>query len=1170
MAAIDLKNVLRVLRAYLSERNLTFAELTSAHIDDLFSLGITKSQVEALIADGSLIADDSITEAKLADDVKTKLNKSGGSSTFTELTDTPAAIGTGNAGKILQGNAAGDGLEFTDKPDLTAYSTTAQITTAISDAIGNIPDANDSVKGKVELATNNETTTGTDTTRAVTPAGVKSALSGIVSKNTSQDTEIANLKNADTTEATTRAEADTALGLRIDEIGGDSNHFVRVVRKENADYYARGNKDYYVENTAEIVKQDKYYIVNPVVADLGTIPDDEAGKYAIKDSSGTITYTAPSKGDIAIMFSDTQVSIPDKFENLQYLNENKIEAILIYEGQWIITNSHFKNAINCTETGIFANVEGVENNAIGDHSHVEGDNNTASYEAGVSHAEGSFNTIKVPYAHIQGYRGVLAEENTIHAIAYGDHSPTDAEKTGSVNVGLIYELDKTGNSKQTGTVTATDFVKTDGTSIGGTVPDASTTVKGKVELANNTETTTGTDTTRAVTPAGVKSALSGIVSKNTAQDTKITALENADTTIRSEFAAGDTALGARIDAYDALPMAGITKTEQLTFFHDPHRINAEAAEPMHTIISTLEGSDATAKELYTTRQAGSFVSADNFMPLTTEEFDVSGERHKALVATVPGDFNDYTFLVVQFNDSSEELAKTVYIPLDTISNGFDWVISDARRTEDINKRELRVRVELDGNNTKIKFHQEAVPTSSNSAIYLFISFFLKLKARGERGLPGPSQDLSGYYTKIETDAKIAEEDQKVKDASRFLLASWRGDDGSPFTTNGGSLPVAYKVAGATYDATNDWIDIGTGTQGVGWLNNEIDFNRFEMVSRFRVGQGWNEMFYWGVRDEFALNPDGTFGWTHSTTNSGFAVLISPGSSGRIRLMAFNRELTSNTIVAQEDTSDFTSNGTHEIRIAVINGEIKVSDNEGNVQATFTIPSTLHANALGVAGGRFGMIHDGDPNDRDVKLQDIYIKQPDINTFDDTLTLPAVSDASGSGNTLTLKRRGGDDLNLKIVEKSERVFANSSIKKTGSAIGAWEFKVANTMLLEVGKSEETPSGVADSNNQYKGISIEIPKDKWNDMNKIVISATHSSQVFMCNLPAIYKSDLTPGTRVRSGTSGVGELKLELYFEENKNKSGAVDLTSNRLVIEVINQAKVTVYIGEVFLQHLEIS
>ena len=41
---------------------------------------------------------------------------------------------------------------------------------------GDEPDASDTVKGVVELATTAETTTGTDTTRAATPAGVKAAL----------------------------------------------------------------------------------------------------------------------------------------------------------------------------------------------------------------------------------------------------------------------------------------------------------------------------------------------------------------------------------------------------------------------------------------------------------------------------------------------------------------------------------------------------------------------------------------------------------------------------------------------------------------------------------------------------------------------------------------------------------------------------------------------------------------------------------------------------------------------------------------------------------------------------------------------------------------------------------------------------------------------------------
>ena len=39
---------------------------------------------------------------------------------------------------------------------------------------------------------------------------------------------------------------------------------------------------------------------------------------------------------------------------------------------------------------------------------------------------------------------------------------------------------------------------------GGSVSDASTTVKGKIEIATNTEVQTGTDTARAITPAGLQ------------------------------------------------------------------------------------------------------------------------------------------------------------------------------------------------------------------------------------------------------------------------------------------------------------------------------------------------------------------------------------------------------------------------------------------------------------------------------------------------------------------------------------------------------------------------------------------------------------------------------------------------------------------------------------------
>ncbi len=58
------------------------------------------------------------------------------------------------------------------------------------------------------------------------------------------------------------------------------------------------------------------------------------------------------------------------------------------------------------------------------------------------------------------------------------------------------------NGTNTEQLATTAFVQT--AVANGTTPDATTTTKGKVELATTTETTAGTDATRAVTPAGLK------------------------------------------------------------------------------------------------------------------------------------------------------------------------------------------------------------------------------------------------------------------------------------------------------------------------------------------------------------------------------------------------------------------------------------------------------------------------------------------------------------------------------------------------------------------------------------------------------------------------------------------------------------------------------------------
>ena len=296
-------------------------------------------------------------------------------------------------------------------------------------------------------------------------------------------------------------------------------HFVRVIRKEGI---VVGDKDFYVENVSEIVQVDEYYLVNPVVSMLGTIADAEAGKFAIKDEDGIITYTSPNNGDGVKVYADRQVDITDSDGNVNFANENKIVALLIYEGgNWIITNSYFKTGNNNTETGAFANAEGDSNTVSGNFSHAEGsDNNVSGHAAhaegvrnivsgNISHAEGSSNvisgfaghaegeghiitgnyghaqgqrnringpreahvegfgnTIKTDYAHLQGRLAVLGHPDTLFGIGYSETFPSEEELAANDDANLVYKVDKFGNSTQTGKVVATEFEKADGTPVG--------------------------------------------------------------------------------------------------------------------------------------------------------------------------------------------------------------------------------------------------------------------------------------------------------------------------------------------------------------------------------------------------------------------------------------------------------------------------------------------------------------------------------------------------------------------------------------------------------------------------------------------------------------------------------------------------------------------------------
>ena len=130
----------------------------------------------------------------------------------TRISDLITAIGTDikQHRTWLTGSASGDltGLTTSDKSSVVAAINEVQ---AEVGAGGSQPDASETVKGIVELATLAEVATGTDTIRAVTPAGVASRTPD-ASETAKGIVELATLAEVATGTDSTRAV--TAAGVR--------------------------------------------------------------------------------------------------------------------------------------------------------------------------------------------------------------------------------------------------------------------------------------------------------------------------------------------------------------------------------------------------------------------------------------------------------------------------------------------------------------------------------------------------------------------------------------------------------------------------------------------------------------------------------------------------------------------------------------------------------------------------------------------------------------------------------------------------------------------------------------------------------------------------------------------------------------------------------------------
>lgn len=144
-------------------------------------------------------------------------------------------------------------------------------------------------------------------------------------------------------------------------------------------------------------------------------------------------------------------------------------------------------------------------------------------------------------------------------------------------------------------------------------PFASDTQQGLVELATNAETTTGTDTTRAVTPAGVK-AVADTKQPTDADLTAFAALApaNDDVVQRKAGAWTNRTMAQLLVDLLALPLAGGTVTGTITSSQTASTVallaglvNADTFNRIHILASgAIEiGSGAAAREIILSRTA---------------------------------------------------------------------------------------------------------------------------------------------------------------------------------------------------------------------------------------------------------------------------------------------------------------------------------------------------------------------------------------------------------------------------------------------------------------------------------------------------------------------------------------------------------------------------------------
>lgn len=304
--------------------------------------------------------------------------------------------------------------------------------------------ASTTTQGVVELATNAEATTGTDTARAVTPAGLKAVA----------DTK-ANTSHTHTASQVT--DFDTEVSNNTD------------VAANTAARHSHANSAILDATTASYTTADETKLDGIEAGATGDMTAAEI-KSAYESNADTNAFTDAQEtklGHITV----TQAVDLDAIET----RVNGLDAAVVLIGSWDASTGTFPTSTNAGETWIVsvAGTVGGEEFSVGDRVLAITDAASTTVYAG--------NWLKLDYTD-----EVLSVNSQTGAVVL---DADDIDDTSTTNK-FVTATDLTNLGNLSGTNT-------------GDEPTASTTTQGVVELATLTETRAKTDTGRAVTPSGL-------------------------------------------------------------------------------------------------------------------------------------------------------------------------------------------------------------------------------------------------------------------------------------------------------------------------------------------------------------------------------------------------------------------------------------------------------------------------------------------------------------------------------------------------------------------------------------------------------------------------------------------------------------------------------------------